>query len=303
MTESLAFQIAPVPPFRLDLTCWALRRSPVNIIDAWDGTSYSRLFSLSGQVVEVKARQSGPPEKPVIKITAAIPDGSRQKMRRELDGLIRKMFGTDIDLSPFYKTALRNKQLGEMTVKFSGLKPPRFASLFEALVNGVCFQQLSIAAGTSLLNRLVAFGLVSAGRRAFPGPEDLAKITPGELKSIGFSMNKARALVAFSRAIAYEGLDLESLVSLADDEVIKTLDGIRGVGPWTAQYVLLRGMGRLSIFPSGDSGASRNLNRFFGFGEPLDDAGIKGFLTAFHPYEGMIYFHLLLKSLTERGVI
>lgn len=271
-------------------------------MDVWDGTSYNRLLTVGGTIAEVTAVQSGPPERPVLKITVSGPDGSRE-MRRNIESRIRMMLGTDIDLTGFYSIAGRHRRLKQMAAEFAGLKPPRFASLYEAVVNGICFQQLSLAAGTALLNRLTSFGPAHNSRRAFPRPADLAEVEPGELKSLGFSTNKAIALTALSRAIIHEGLDLESLVSRPDEEVTEILDAVRGVGPWTAQYVLLRGMGRLSVFPGKDVGASRNLNRYFGFAAPLDFAGVQNYLSRFHPYEGLIYFHLLLKNLTERGVI
>jgi DNA-3-methyladenine glycosylase II len=279
-----------------------LRRNPENSIDVWDGSSYQRLLTVDNNNAEIAVTQRGLPEKPVLHVKASVPGGSIA-VKRIIASRIRMMLGTDIDLSGFYNVARGNKSLMQLAAQFSGLKPPRFASLYEAVVNGICYQQLSLAAGTALLNRLAGFGPVHNGRRAFPRPGDLADLKADELKKLGFSTNKAIALVALSRSIIYEGLDLESLGLLSDEEVIEKLDAIRGVGPWTAAYVLLRGMGRLWIFPGKDVGASRNLNRYFGFKKTLDDSGIRNFLSRFHPYEGMVYFHLLLKNLTERGII
>lgn len=298
MPESYTFQITPVAPYRLDLTCWALRRNPENAVDVWDGSSYHRLLAVDDTFVEVSVARKGP----VLQVKVSAPDGSAA-VKRLVSTRIRTMLGTDIDLSGFYKIAGSSKPLKQLAAEFAGLKPPRFASIFEALVNGICFQQLSLAAGTALLNRLTCFGPVHNGRRAFPRPGDLADVKADRLKKLGFSTNKAIALRELSRSITYEGLDLDSLALLPDEEVIEKLDSIRGVGPWTAAYVLLRGMGRLWVFPGKDVGASRNLNRYFGFEKVLDDSQIKEFLSRFHPYEGMIYFHLLLKNLTERGVI
>jgi DNA-3-methyladenine glycosylase II len=246
--------------------------------------------------------QKGLPENPVLQVRVSAPNGS-PALERLVSSRIRMMLGTDIDLSGFYNIADGYKPLKQIAAEFSGLKPPRFASIYEAVVNGICFQQLSLAAGTALLNRLTDFGPVHNSRRLFPRPGDLADINAVKLKQLGFSANKAIALVELSRNIIYEGLDIEALGKLSDEEVIEKLDSIRGVGPWTAAYVLLRGMGRLSIFPGKDVGASRNLNRYFGFKKALDDSQIKKFVSRFHPFEGMIYFHLLLKNLTERGVI
>jgi len=302
MSQNSTFRIYPVPPYRLDLTCWALRRTPDNSVDAWDGSLYSRLLSFDDVIAEVSVRQQGPPKTPVLEVNVSLSDDSPE-IKTSIASRLKAMLGTEIDLSGFYKAANGFKPLKTIAAEFFGLKPPRFASVYEAVVNGICFQQLSLAAGTALLNRFTSFGPLHKGRRAFPRPGDLVTVKADRLKQLGFSTNKAVALSELSRSIIYEGLDIESLGSRTDEEVIEILDAIRGVGPWTAAYVLLRGMGRLSIFPGKDVGASRNLNRYFGFKKALDDSQIRDFLSRFHPYEGVIYFHLLLKNLEERRVI
>ena len=97
-----------------------------------------------------------------------------------------------------------------------GLKPPRFPTVFEALVNGVACQQLSLAVGIHLLNRLAADRgrAVSDdpdGPRAFPDPEDLASLEPDDLKRHGFSFTKARTIIETARAVVAGDLDLEAL--------------------------------------------------------------------------------------------
>ena len=63
-----SFSITPVPPFRLDLTVWALRRRPDNAVDRWDGRTYRRVLMIDSQAVEVAVRQSGGPEEPQLEV-------------------------------------------------------------------------------------------------------------------------------------------------------------------------------------------------------------------------------------------
>jgi DNA-3-methyladenine glycosylase II len=72
---------------------------------------------------------------------------------------------------------------------------------------------------------------------------------------------------------------------------------LRGVGRWTAEYVLLRGLGRLHVFPGDDVGARNNLQRWLGLLEPLDYEGAQRTLAQWAPFQGLVYFHLLLRSL------
>ncbi len=198
--------------------------------------------------------------------------------------------------------------LGPLARRMRGLKPPRFPSVFEALVNGIACQQLSLAVGIHLLNRLTAaHGRPAiqdpAGPRTFPDPDQLARVQPDELKRHGFSATKARTIVATARAIVAGELELESLEQLDDAAAIERLTRLRGIGRWTAEYVLLRGLGRLNIFPGDDVGAHNKLRHFFDIVTPLDYESVKQLVSRWHPYAGIVYFHLLLESLSDTGLV
>jgi len=76
---------------------------------------------------------------------------------------------------------------------------------------------------------------------------------------------------------------------------------LRGVGRWTAEYVLLRGLGRWHIFPGDDVGARNNLTRWLGLSEDLNYEGVRRVLFRWRKFGGLIYFHLLLNQLAEKG--
>ena len=75
-----SFSITPIPPFRLDLTVWALRRRPENAVDRWDGRTYRRVLMIDRQAVEVAVHQSGGPEAPQLEVDLT---GSRLTVRQE----------------------------------------------------------------------------------------------------------------------------------------------------------------------------------------------------------------------------
>jgi DNA-3-methyladenine glycosylase II len=139
--------------------------------------------------------------------------------------------------------------------------------------------------------------------RAFPGPEELASAEPDEVKRLGFSHAKARTIVDAARAIAAGDLDLEGLEQLDDAAAVERLTHLRGIGRWTAEYVLLRGLGRLHIFPGDDVGAHNKLRRLFDLDTALDYDAVKRLVGPWDPYAGVVYFHLLLDSLSESGVV
>ena len=299
-------QIHPRGPFRLDLTAWALRRRSHNAVDRWDTGTYERVVSLDGAPVALSVTQVAGPEAPRLSILLA---GRRVDQPAEAlaRSALNRLLGLSVDLSPFAAMAAQDPLLAPLAARMRGLKPPRFTTVFEALVNGVACQQLSLDVGIHLLNRLAADrGRTICGRpgcpRAFPDPEDLASLEPDDLKRHGFSFTKARTIIETARAIVAGELDLEALQRLEDGAAIERLTGLRGIGRWTAEYVLLRGLGRLHVFPGDDVGAHNKLRRLFGIDTPLDHEAVGRLVARWHPYAGVVYFHLLLDSLSRAGL-
>lgn len=295
------FQLTPVLPFRLDLTVWALRRNVSNNVDRWNGQIYRRVFVHDGAPVTVAAMQSESLGKPILEVTAS---GEGGNLKGIVTGILERSLGLNIDLSPFYRFAADNKVLEPLARRFLGVKPPRFPTVFEAVANGIACQQVSLAAGIGLLNRLSeSYGKVEgAADFGFPVPESLASLEPDALRELGFSRQKSRAITELASA-AVEGLDLEALSTLSDEDALAMLYQLSGVGRWTAEYVLLRGLGRTHIFPGDDVGARRELRRWLGLEEEPDYDQLQPILDRFAPYAGLIYFHLLLHHLDEAGLL
>jgi DNA-3-methyladenine glycosylase II len=301
------FSLEPAPPFRLDLTVWTLRRRPENIGDRWDGRTYRRVLALRDGPVEIAAVQIGSSEAPRLRIST---EGQSlgSGIKAEVTLALERLLGLRVDLTEFYRLAAREKQLGRLARRFQGVKPPRYATVFESVVVGIATQQVSRTASVLVLNRLIAaYGVQapdkSSTARAFPSPEDLARLGPAELRPIGFSRQKERAIIVLAQAVAENSLKLEELAQLPDEEAIERLCGLRGVGRWTAEYVLLRGLGRTRIFPGDDVGARNNLKRWLHLEAPPDYEAVHRTLERWHPYAGLIYFHLLLDRLHEAGIL
>jgi DNA-3-methyladenine glycosylase II len=92
---------------------------------------------------------------------------------------------------------------------------------------------------------------------------------------------------------------LEALHRLDDVAAVERLTALRGIGRWTAEYVLLRGLGRLHVFPGDDIGAQNKLKRLLAIETPLDYEGVRTLVARWHPFAGLVYFHLLLDALTR----
>lgn len=303
---SRSFALRPLPPFRLDLTAWALKRRPGNLIDRWDGSTYRRVVVVSGEPHEVAVTQTETASRQLRVDVSGGPLDRRTKLL--IRYTVRRLLGTLTDLAGFYRLAARDQKLAPLVKRFKGLKPPRFPTPFEALINGIACQQISLAAGIQIMNRLASQCSLSIGKDdsrsyAFPRPEGLAAAEPQELRKLGFTSQKARAIVEASQAVLEGRLDFNRLARMSDEDALQRLMELRGVGRWTAEYTLLRGMGRWHIFPAGDIGARNALGRWLRLANPLDAESTHQILRPWKQYGGMLYFLMLMNGLDEAGLL
>jgi len=305
--NAISFKMRPTPPFRLDLTAWVLRRRPENLLDRWDGQTYRRALPLENAIVELAVQQIGPPTRPRLAVTAAakeIPAGSETILRRT----IQRLLGTQINLRAFYSLAATQKYFQPLIAEFAGFKPPRYPTIFEALLNAISCQQVSLHVGIMLLNRLVqTFGKTASSTpdalHSCPSPEDLASVSSGTLRAMGYSQQKERAILELSRSIAAGELNLESLNDLDDASALARLTAIRGVGRWSAEYALLRGMGRLNIFPGDDVGGWNKLQKHLRLRKRPSYEKTQKLLAPWKSFAGLVYFHFLLDGLHDKGAL
>jgi DNA-3-methyladenine glycosylase II len=299
--------LRPRPPFRLDFTVWALRRRSRNLIDRWDGATYRRVIVVGARPTELAVHQAGSAAAPRVIVMAAPPLRTLEE-RRHVRSVVDRLLGLRIDLTGWYRTAAGDARLRPLVDRFLGMKPPRFPTMFEAVVNAFACQQLSLEVGLELLNRLATisstrFGTLRDARYAFPSAHDVARLPPETYHAIGFSGQKVRALMDLAHAVTRRQLALESVDGEDDAVVRQRLLELRGVGRWTAEYVLLRGLGRLSVFPGDDVGAQKRLAQWLGRSRPLDYAGVAKAVERWQPYAGLVYFHLLLDGLSRTGAL
>lgn len=298
-----SFILHPAQPFRLDYTVWALRRRSKNIIDQWNNKRYTRLFNIENELIKVTVEKKNKKE-----ILVSTHKKISQKIKIELIQLLEMMLGLNKNLQSFYRIAQHDPHLAQLALQFKGLKPPRFPSIFETLVNAISCQQLSLDVGLQIQNRFAQY----VGRKmsdhdgtfyAFPAPEDVANCSVGELNKLGFSKNKCKTLIDLSsRIIADENL-FDQLENKNNDEIVKFLCQFKGLGRWSAEYVLLRGLGKIDMFPGDDAGASKNLQLLLHFENKLDYQQISKITKKWYPYAGFIYFHLLLQKLNNNGLL
>jgi DNA-3-methyladenine glycosylase II len=293
-------------PFRLDYVVWALRRRAHNEVDRSDGDRYRRVLCLAGEPAEVTVRQHPSASTPKLIAELRGPRGPAGRAAvAAARPVLERMLGLAVDLDGFYLVAAGDARLNSLALRFRGMRPPCFPTVFEAVVNAVACQQLSLDVGIHLLSRLARrFGPAVPGpvtRYGFPAPGGLAGADPAELRTLGFSTAKARTIVSVAGQVAAGALDLEALRDADDDRAVATLLALPGIGRWSAEYVMLRGLARYHVLPGDDVGARNNLRRRFGLAEDAGYDAVASLSRRWQPYAGLVYFHLQLDALTARG--
>lgn len=295
-----SFNLHPIAPFRLDYTVSALRRRSKNNVDLWDGQRYTRVLILENIPVKVVVEQIKGHQNPELLLM--IPH-QQERMQYQVASQIEKILGLKKDLGDFYSLAY-STQIYPLVIQFKGVKPPRFPSVFEALVNAISCQQISLDAGLQMENRLVEYLSLRAKEKdriiyAFPRPEEVANCSISDLKKLGYSARKSETLIHLGTSILENTSVFEALENKSNEEVVHFLTQFKGIGRWTAEYVLLRGLGRIDVFPGDDVGAQNNLYKLLHLDKKPDYHQIEEITAKWHPYAGLIYFHLLLKRLYE----
>jgi DNA-3-methyladenine glycosylase II len=120
------------------------------------------------------------------------------------------------------------------------------------------------------------------------------------LRACGLSQQKARTLRGVARAIESGELSDVEIAGMSTSAALARLTGLSGIGPWSAGLVLLRGLGRLEVFPSGDVGAARGLRRLLRLSPR---ARLEPVIERFGTHRGYLYFCALGGALLEKGLI
>ena len=131
--------------------------------------------------------------------------------------------------------------------------PPEFHSLAEAIV----YQQLNGKAAITIFKRFAAL----AGEPL--KPEGILKLTDAQLRSVGLSKQKSSYLKDMAGRAARGELDFSRLPEMSDDEVIKHLTQVKGVGVWTAHMFLMFTLKRPNVLPTGDYGIQMAIKKHY----------------------------------------
>jgi 3-methyladenine DNA glycosylase/8-oxoguanine DNA glycosylase len=300
MNGLVSVQLPTRAPFHLEATVRVLQRRPSNLVDVWECDRYVRLLVIDEHPVLVEVENRGTVD--LTDVCYSIRSGEPSEA---VTANLRKILGLDVHPAFLRFPVPIEGTLRSAVSALRGMRPPRFANLFESFVNVIPFQQLSLDAGVAIAGRLIRrFGRRTehAGRQyhGSPAAHAIATARIDQLRACGLSRAKADTLRTLARMVEARELSEEEISRMTSRQALRTLLQLPGIGPWSAALVLLRGFGRLDVFPPGDAGAARGLGALL----QLDRrTSIDRAVERFGDRRGYLYFCGLGATLLNRGLI
>ena len=250
---SAEFPVALAGPIDVPASLDIFRRSGDDMLDRWDGTWLVRTLRVDGCPIAYVCRLEGTLDKPVLHVTA-----ERVAYRDAVENAVRSAF---LPLTPEFDALCRTDPvIARLSQRHPGFRPVMQSDLLGALVRCISAQQVNLKWASTVRSRLAeSFGRIHrvAGHAVYSlDPERLARLTIADIRALQFTNRKAEYIINAARAIATGELSIETLSTLSDDEVIARVTAIRGLGLWTAEWLLARTLGRPRV-SAGDLGVRK----------------------------------------------
>ena len=306
MATTITTTVYPAAPFDFELTAGYLTyfQGRYGTDSLADGV-YRRLLDLDGALVLASVRSVGTIESPELAVELRGESLTSSQVGKASEK-VAWLLGAQQDLAPFYSMAETDSTMLAMTQRFHGLHLPHTASVFEALVLAILGQQ--IATNVARIIRTLLIETYGPSQTfdgdvhySFPRPETLGAVPVEELRAKKLSQRKAEYVQGIALAALEDPTGLEGLHQLTDQEVVQSVTALRGVGNWTAQWLLIRALGREDALPLGDLALRRAVSRFY-FGDvQLDDKQVEEFSRRWSPFRTYATVYMFTAMRTGMG--
>jgi AraC family transcriptional regulator of adaptative response / DNA-3-methyladenine glycosylase II len=259
-------------------------RDAQSVSERVEGLALRKAFLLEGRPVTLQLQfMDGGVE---VSLDPSGPPGPAAMLR--VHRMARRLLGLDQDPAALEA----DPSHARLVAGRDGLRVPLSLDPFEALVWAILGQQVNLAFAYALRRDILrAWGAPAPGGLiAHPSPEALAALEPEALLPLRLSRRKAEYLVLAARRVAEGALDLDGFLTATSAE--RALLALRGCGPWTAAYTLMRGLGFPDCVPVGDAGLTLALQRFFGLESRPGPKETVELMAAFAPHRSLATYHL-----------
>jgi len=302
--QMVQLELSPVAPYNLSHALAYLASSPSAVLEKIeDKRLYRRAIVLAGQPLLLSLSSGGSIEQPrlLLKVQGHELD---EPQIAAAQSFINQVFMLEEDPTNFYAVARADPVLDKIINHFYGLRPVLIASPYEALLWAIIGQQVNVTFARKMKQTLVELGqekvTIKGGEyQLLPRPETVASMNEETLRANQFSRQKANYLINVSKAIVEGQLDLESLHSKSQEESLTSLIIHKGVGRWTAEYVLMRGFGEKDSIPAADIGLRTIMGRAYHLGRHATEQEVRDFAEQWAGWRGWATFFWWLALQTK----
>ena len=272
-------ELQPTPHFDFALALRYLRGSPGSILEAVDQTAYRRALTIERKDVLITVSSKSNAINQPLEVLAQGADLTSA----DLPGIARwveRTFSTSADTTGLDALGDTDPIFARVLAACRGLRPILMPSVFEALCWAIIGQQINVTFAAKCKRALAE----RYGRRLtvdgvsyllFPSATVLASLQESELAPLQFSRQKSRYVINAARRVAEGTLDLEALADQPAEAVLEHLQELTGVGRWTAEYVLMRGLGYRDAIPAADGGLRRIIGQAYGYGRNATEEEVR----------------------------
>jgi DNA-3-methyladenine glycosylase II len=291
--------IKPVPPYDFALSARIFSNGDEQI-RKYENGRYRQVIRIDNKLILVTVKSSGSVDAPVLEAELKSNQKVSENDKRIVEKTIGYILNLGLDLETFYQAVKNDRIMAAITEKLRGLKSPTTPTVFESLVSSIIEQQISLIVAHSMERKIVkAFGdalrIDDRDYYIFPTPQRLASATIEELRRCGLSAKKAEYIRDISKSIVVGKLDLEGLKELQDTSaVIDRLLKIRGIGLWTAEMTVLRGMSRLEEMPADDIGLRKCIAHFYSKDRRITADEARQIARKWGKWKGLAGFYLII---------
>jgi len=293
----LILKITPKSPFNFELSAKIFSNGDPQI-QRYEKGSYWQLIWLNNKLVLITVRSLGSVDKPELSVSLK-PDNELNKKDNVIARkILTSIFNLDFDLRYFYEDRIMSK----LTLKLCGLNSLTTPTFFEAIVSSIIEQQISLKATRSIETRMIKeFGdmLQLDGKTyySFPTPETISNLEREDLRGSGLSFRKAEYVIGLSKSIEENNLDLNELKTKNTSEIISELLKIRGIGVWTAELAVIRGLHRLVALPADDIGLRKVVSHYYNNDKPVSADELRRIAKGWGKWSGLAAFYLVVADI------
>jgi DNA-3-methyladenine glycosylase II len=289
--------LVPVPPYDIDLSARIFSQGDP-AIRIYESGVYRQALDIQGSPTLIEVRSTGTTGYPRLEVDVSQDSEGHLVESFEIQGIVSSMFNIYDDLAPFYLAVRDDPVMADLTQRLYGLKSPTTPTLFEALVDSIIEQQISLKVAHSLQVRLIK----KTGKQlkierdvyyCYPSPEVLAGTPVSLYRECGLTSRKSEYVRDLSAGIVSGDLDLDKFREYDDTgKIIREMMEIRGIGTWTAELAIIRGIHKLDAFPADDVGLQRILSRYYRNGEKITSDEARTIAGKWGAWKGLAAFYL-----------